>query len=90
MVFQLKPTRRNLMANNVGGLHSADIERIHKVPTTDAAEFTVQFKSVDNSLTLTVDGDVRNRIKLDDANTGFELLLKLVKEQFIKWRSQKN
>tara|TARA_R110002020_G_scaffold167915_1_gene356476 strand:+ start:1054 stop:1290 length:237 start_codon:yes stop_codon:yes gene_type:complete len=78
------------MANNVDGLHPADVERLHKVPPTTSAEFTVQFKSVDNSLTLTVDGDVRNRIKLDDASTGFDLLLKLVKEQFIKWRSPKN
>ena len=78
------------MVNNVGGLHPADVERLHKVPPTTSAEFTVQFKSVDNSLTLTVDGVVRNRIKLDNANAGFELLLKLVKEQFIKWRSPKN
>ena len=78
------------MANNGDGLHAADVERIHKMPPANAAEFTVQFRSIDNSLTLTVDGDVRNRIKLDDANTGFELLLKLVKEQFIKWRSPKN
>jgi len=78
------------MANNGDGLHAADVERIHKVPPTDTAEFTVQFKSVDNSLTLTVDGKVRNRIKLDNANDSFELLLKLVKEQFIKWRSPKN
>ena len=78
------------MANNGDGLHAADVERIHKVPTTDAAEFTVQFRSVDNSLTLTVDGAVRNRIKLDNASASFELLLKLVKDQFIKWRSPKN
>jgi hypothetical protein len=78
------------MANNVDGLHPADVERLHEVPPTTSAEFTVQFKSVDNSLTLTVDGDVRNRIKLDDASAGFDLLLKFVKEQFIKWRSPKN
>ena len=78
------------MANNGDGLHAADVERIQRVPTTDTAEFRVQFKSIDNSLTLTVDGAVRNRIKLEDASDGFELLLKLVKEQFIKWRSPKN
>ena len=78
------------MVNNVDGLHPADVERIHKTPATTTAEFTVQFKSVDNSLTLTVDGAVRNRIKLDNASDSFELLLKLVKEQFIKWRSPKN
>ena len=90
MAFQLKLTRRNLMVNNVGGLHAADVDRIHKATTTDVAEFKVQFRSVDNSLTLTVDGDLRNRIKLDDGSAGFDLLLKLVKEQFIKWRSPKN
>jgi len=78
------------MANNGDGLHPADVERIHRVPTTTSVEFTVQFKSVDNSLTLTVDGDVRNRIKLDEATAGFDLLLKLVKDQFIKWRNPKN
>ena len=78
------------MVNNVGGLHPADVERLHKVPSTTSAEFTVQFRSIDNSLTLTVDGVVRNRIKLDDASASFDLLLKLVKEQFIKWRSPKN
>ena len=78
------------MANNGDGLHAADVERIHKMPPANAAEFTVQFRSIDNSLTLTVDGAVRNRIKLDDASASFDLLLKLVKEQFIKWRSPKN
>ena len=78
------------MVNNVGGLHPADVERIHKTPVTTTAEFTVQFRSIDNSLTLTVDGDVRNRIKLDDASAGFDSLLKFLKEQFIKWRSPKN
>ena len=78
------------MANNGDGLHATDVERLHKVPPTTSAEFTVQFKSVDNSLTLTVDGAVRNRIKLDNANDGFEVCLNLVKDQFIKWRSPKN
>ena len=78
------------MVNNVDGLHAADVERIRKVITPESSEFTVQFRSIDNSLTLTVDGDVRNRIKLDDASASFDLLLKLVKEQFIKWRSPKN
>ena len=78
------------MVNNVDGLHPADVERLRKVITPESSEFTVQFQSIDNSLTLTVDGDVRNRIKLDDASAGFDLLLKLVKEQFIKWRSLKN
>ena len=78
------------MANNGDGLHPADVERLHEVPPTTSAEFTVQFKSVDNSLTLTVDGVVRNRIKLDDASDGFEVCLNLVKDQFIKWRSPKN
>ena len=79
-----------MVSNNHDGLHAADMERIRDVTTSKTEEFTVQFKSVDNSLTLTVDGNVRNRIKLDNANDGFELLLKLVKEQFIKWRSPKN
>ena len=79
-----------MASDNHNGLHAADIDRIHKAPTTDTAEFIVQFKSVDNSLTLTVDGVVRNRLKLDDASAGFDLLLNLVKEQFIKWRSPKN
>ena len=78
------------MVNNVDGLHPADVERLRKVITPESSEFTVQFRSIDNSLTLTVDGDVRNRIKLDDASASFDLLLKLVKEQFIKWRSPKN
>jgi len=79
-----------MASNNHNGLHAADIDRIRKATTTNTAEFTVQFKSVDNSLTLTVDGAVRNRIKLDDASDGFEVCLNLVKEQFIKWRSLKN
>ena len=78
------------MVNNVDGLHPADVERLRKVITPESSEFTVQFRSIDNSLTLTVDGDVRNRIKLDDASASFDLLLKFVKEQFIKWRSPKN
>jgi len=79
-----------MASNNHNGLHAADIDRIHKAPTTNTAEFIVQFKSVDNSLTLTVDGAVRNRIKLDNASDSFEVCLNLVKEQFIKWRSPKN
>ena len=79
-----------MASDNHNGLHTADIDRLRKAITTNTAEFTVQFKSVDNSLTLTVDGDVRNRIKLDDASASFDLLLKFVKEQFIKWRSLKN
>ena len=79
-----------MASNNHNGLHAADIDRLRKATTTNTAEFTVQFKSVDNSLTLTVDGAVRNRIKLDNANDGFEVCLNLVKDQFIKWRSPKN
>ena len=61
------------MVNNVeADFISADVERIHKTYLQQTtAEFTVQFKSVDNSLTLTVDGAVRNRIKLDNASDKF-------------------
>ena len=79
-----------MASNNHNGLHTADIARIHKATTTNTAEFTVQFKSVDNSLTLTVDGVVRNRIKLDKASDSFDICLALIKDQFIKWRSPKN
>ena len=79
-----------MASDNHNGLHPADMERIRGATTPKTEEFTVQFKSVDNSLTLTVDGAVRNRIKLNNANDGFEVCLNLVKDQFIKWRSPKN
>jgi len=79
-----------MASDNHNGLHATDIDRLRKAITTNTAEFTVQFKSVDNSLTLTVDGAVRNRIKLDKASASFDICLALIKDQFIKWRSPKN
>ena len=78
------------MANNHDGLHPADIERLRNLPVTGEERFCVHFHHYDKSLRLTVNGVERNNIKLEDPDGGFELCLKLIKDQFLKWRSLKN
>lgn len=64
---------------------TADVTRInfhHK----GKENFTVEFDQVEKSLTMKVNGDIRNKIHLADASSGFDKLLELVKNEFLKLR----
>jgi hypothetical protein len=73
-------------------LHAADIERInfHK---HGQETFSVELDQIKKSLTIKVNGEVRNTVtspEVVDLDFKFEELLKVVKERFIKWREKKH
>tara|TARA_R100001086_G_scaffold12559_4_gene6529 strand:+ start:5820 stop:6044 length:225 start_codon:yes stop_codon:yes gene_type:complete len=49
-------------------------------------EFTIEYNQITNELTLLVNGIVRNKIKLKDAEHQFERMLKIAKLKFLKMR----
>lgn len=53
-------------------------------------EFTIELNTVTNELTLTVNGIVRNKIKLDDAEHQFDRMLKIAKKKFLMIREIPN
>lgn len=69
-------------------LTTADVTRInfhHK----GLESFTVELNQVDNTVTLKVNNEVRNKIELNDASTTFDEILQLVKNEFLKLRQTK-
>jgi|ETNvirenome_6_85_1030632.scaffolds.fasta_scaffold00351_29 hypothetical protein len=67
-----------------------DIARLERQNPAALEDFTVKLNGVTRVLTLEVNGVERNRIYLDNADDQFEMLLRLVKDQFIAWRAPKN
>lgn len=49
-------------------------------------DFTIELNKVTNELTLTVNGVVRNKIKLDKAEHQFDRMLKIAKKKFLMIR----
>jgi len=49
-------------------------------------EFTIELDIVTNELTLTVNGIIRNKIKIDDAESQFDRMLKIAKKKFLMIR----
>ena len=76
------------------GMQNADVERIKNLGKTNPPgieEFTVRYNAIVKSLTLFVNGVERNHIKLPTKGLDkFEACLKLIKNQFIAWRTPKN
>ena len=75
------------MADNCDGVHSSDIERIRSIQDAKKEEFTMTFQISDKTLILSVNGVVRNKIKVNEPESKFEECLIWVKKQFISWRS---
>jgi hypothetical protein len=75
------------MADNCDGVHSSDIERIRSIQDAKKEEFTMTFQISDKTLILSVNGVVRNRIKVNEPESKFEECLTWIKKQFISWRS---
>ena len=65
-----------------------DVRRVTSFPQHIQESFTVEYKNEDNTLTLKVNGTIRNSIQLDDANEEFDKLLNLIKDEFINFRSK--
>ena len=69
------------------GVHSSDIKRVRSIQDSRKEEFTMTFQISDKTLILSVNGVVRNRIKVNEPESKFEECLTWVKNQFISWRS---
>ena len=65
-----------------------DVRRVTSLAKYIKESFTVEYKNEDNTLTLKVNGTIRNSIQLDNANEEFDKLLNLIKEEFIIFRSK--
>ena len=65
-----------------------DVRRVTSFSQHIQESFTVEYKNEDNTLTLKVNGTIRNSIQLDNANEEFDKLLNLIKEEFIIFRSK--
>ena len=65
-----------------------DVRRVTSLAKYIKESFTVEYKNEDNTLTLKVNGTIRNSIQLDNANEEFDKLLNLMKEEFIIFRSK--
>ena len=76
------------------GMHTVDVDRIKNFSKTNPPgieEFTVRFNAIVKSLTLFVNGVERNHIRFPEKGLDkFERCLKLIKDQFIAWRTPKN
>ena len=73
-------------------LHAADIGRIN-FHRHGQETFSVELDQIKRSLTIKVNGQVRNTVhspQVIDLDFKFEELLKLVKEKFITWREKKH
>jgi hypothetical protein len=65
-----------------------DVRRVTSFSQHIQESFTVEYKNEDNTLTLKVNGTIRNSIQLDNANEEFDKLLNLIKDEFIAFRSK--
>jgi hypothetical protein len=65
-----------------------DVRRVTSFSQHIQESFTVEYKNEDNTLTLKVNGTIRNSIQLDNANEEFDKLLNLIKDEFINFRSK--
>jgi len=78
------------MANNMDGLHSADVERLRTLRDPNIEEVAVCFHHHEKKLILKINGVERNNIKVSDPADKFEACITWIKEQFILWRTPKN
>ena len=69
------------------GVHSRDIKRVRSMQDSRKEEFTMTFQISDKTLILSVNGSVRNRIKVNEPERKFEECLTWIKKQFIYWRT---
>jgi glutamine phosphoribosylpyrophosphate amidotransferase len=65
-----------------------DVRRVTSFSQHIQESFTVEYKNEDNTLTLKVNGTIRNSIQLDNANEEFDKILNLIKDEFIAFRSK--
>ena len=78
------------MVNSMDGVHSVDMERLHKIRDPNIEEVAVCFHHDEKKLILKINGIERNNIKVSDPEGKFESCIKWIKEQFILWRTPKN
>ena len=78
------------MVDNIDGLHSVDMERLHKIRDPNVEEVAVCFHHDEKKLILKINGIERNNIKVSDPADKFEACITWIKEQFILWRTPKN
>jgi len=67
---------------------TADIERVN-FNLKGKEKFTVELNQIEKKLTLTVDGIPRNVMYSENSEKLYELLLELVKKEFINFRDPK-
>jgi hypothetical protein len=67
---------------------TADIERVN-FNLKGKEKFTVELNQIEKKITLTVDGITRNVISSDNSEKLYELVLELVKKEFINFRDPK-
>ena len=77
-------------SNNMDGIQSVDLERLHKIRDPNIEEVAVCFHHDEKKLILRVNGVERNSLKVSDPADKFEDCITWIKEQFILWRSPKN
>ena len=78
------------MANNMDGVQSVDLERLHKIRDSNVEEVAVCFHHDEKKLILKINGIERNNVKVPNPEDKFEACIKWIKEQFILWRTPKN
>tara|TARA_Y100000004_G_C8683085_1_gene314211 strand:- start:249 stop:479 length:231 start_codon:yes stop_codon:yes gene_type:complete len=67
---------------------TADIERVN-FNLKGKEKFTVELNQIEKKITLSVDGITRNVITSDDSEKLYELVLEMVKKEFINFRDPK-
>ena len=78
------------MVNNIDGVQSVDMERLHNMRDPNIEEVAIRFHHKEKKLILKINGIERNNITVSDPEDKFETCLRWIKEQFILWRTPKN
>ena len=78
------------MVNNIDGVQSVDMERLHNMRDPNVEEVAVCFHHKEKKLILKINGIERNNIEVSDPEDKFEACIRWIKEQFILWRTPKN
>ena len=78
------------MVNNIDGLQSVDMERLHRIRDSNVEEVAIRFHHKEKTLILKINGIERNNIKVSNPEDKFEACIRWIKEQFILWRTPKN
>ena len=78
------------MVNNIDGVQSVDMERLHNMRDPNIEEVAIRFHHKEKKLILKINGIERNNIEVSDPEDKFEACIRWIKEQFILWRTPKN